>query len=185
MLIVSLSGYSQSGKDSTGNFLVQDYGFRRYAFADRMRDCLLQLDPMVEAENGVVRLSRLLAFTDGWDRAKVEYPEVRRLMQAFGTEVGRNLLGPNVWVDTLFRQLQEEKPERVVITDCRFTNEIAAVLEAGGFPVWIERPGTQPVNAHVSDNALSAEDFTHTIFNGGSTTHLREAVSKLADTLGF
>lgn len=185
MLIVSLSGYAQSGKDSTGNLLVQDFGFRRYSFADRLRECLIQLDPLVEAEGGAVRLTRLLQFTNGWDQAKVEYPEVRRLMQVFGTEVGRNLLGQNVWVDTLFRQLEEERPERAVITDCRFENEVRAVILAGGFPVWVKRPGVAPVNSHVSDNALTEGDCVMTVENDGSPTDLREKVAALAERLGF
>lgn len=184
MLLVSLSGYAQSGKDTVAGFLTQDHGFRRYAFADRLRDALLALDPCVEADGGYPRLSRLIDFY-GWDIAKVNYPEVRRLMQVFGTEVGRHLFGGNVWVDLLFKQLEEEKPERVVITDCRFDNEIKAVLDCGGYPAWVARPGVEPVNAHVSDNALSAASCALVIPNTGTLTELRDSVQSLADELGF
>ena len=184
MLIVSLSGPAQSGKDETGRILVQDHGFRRYAFADKMRECLLQLDPFVQAEGSVMRLSRLIDFY-GWDRAKVDYPEVRRLMQAFGTEVGRNLFGENVWVDLLFKQINAERPERVVITDCRFLNEVQTILNLGGFPLWVRRPGVQPVNSHISDNTLTEEDTVGTVENDGTLLDLRNRVSALAERLGF
>lgn len=185
MLIVSLSGYATSGKDATAKFFVQDYGFQRYAFADLMREALRQLDPYVEAEGGFVRLTRLLDFSEGWDHAKVTYPEVRRLMQVFGTEVGRSLLGDDVWVQALFNQLDREKPERVVITDCRFPNEIAAVREAGGFPLWVSRPGVGPVNTHVSDNAIGEADTVATIENDGSLVDLRDRVAGITERLGF
>jgi len=184
MLIVSLSGYARSGKDSVADFLVQDHGFKRYAFADRLRGALLALDPYVAAENGTVRLSRLIDFR-GWDEAKVEYPEVRRLMQVMGTDVGRSLLGQDIWVNLLFKQLGEENPERAVLTDCRFPNEIGGVLDCGGFPVWVKRDGVGPLNSHISEVSVSAEDCVTTLENSGSRTDLRQNVAGLAERLGF
>ena len=42
----------------------------------------------------------------GYTEAKAEFPEVRRLLQVFGTEVGRDLFGENVWVDIMKREPQ-------------------------------------------------------------------------------
>ncbi len=106
-------------------------------------------------------------------------------MQVFGTEVGRSLLGDDVWVQALFNQLSRERPEKVVITDCRFPNEIAAVRDAGGFPLWVSRPGVGPVNSHVSDNALTEDDTVGTIQNDGDVVGLRERVAAIAERFGF
>ena len=42
-VIIGLSGYAQSGKDTVANILVQHYGYKRVAFADKIRECLFAL----------------------------------------------------------------------------------------------------------------------------------------------
>src|SRR5579883_3181143 len=37
-LLIGLSGKPQAGKDTTAEYLVRRYGFRRLAFADRLRE---------------------------------------------------------------------------------------------------------------------------------------------------
>lgn len=160
-VIVGLTGYAQSGKDTAASFLVAR-GWRRLAFADILRTSLYNLNPIVEAqvycdcdgsyvESIDTDYERVQAIVDriGWDRAKVEYPEIRQLLQRFGTEVGRELYGENFWVERVISQV---KPgERVVITDVRFQNEEKAVHDAGGRVFRIVRPGVGAANTHASE----------------------------------
>ena len=189
MRIIALSGYAQSGKDSTAHFLVQDAGFKRYAFADIMRRAMEILNPALEVGlhpdgGGVERytpLSRILVLTGGWDQAKVRFPSVRKMLQIFGTEIGRDLLGEDVWIEATFRQVQRDGTENVVISDCRFPNELLAVRNLGG-QVWrIERPGVSAVNAHISDHALDGETFDQVIQNDGDLVALRNSVATALD----
>jgi hypothetical protein len=176
--IVGYAGRARSGKNAAAQFSVQDWGAQQYAWADNLRKALLTLDPMVEAENTCARLSRIIEFL-GWDKAKVDIPEIRRLMQVFGTEVGRQIVGPNVWVDSLLRKIEQEKPDVAVITDCRFPNELAAIRDRGGYTVWVERPGIEAVNGHVSESSIGPEDCTHVIKNDGDLINLRQRVYNL------
>lgn len=165
-VVIGLSGYAQTGKDTLGSILVGQHGFERIAFADKLREFLLALDPTVLIQQRAAayhpRLSTLIqAF--GWEQAKTQFPEVRELLQRLGTEAGRRILGENVWINAALGGLQTG--HKYVITDVRFLNEFHAVKSLGG-QVWrLERPGFVPVNAHESETALNGVTFDQYIFN--------------------
>ena len=46
-LLIGLTGVAQSGKDTAAKVLIKKHGFRRIGFADKVRDCLLALNPLV------------------------------------------------------------------------------------------------------------------------------------------
>lgn len=129
-MIVALSGFAGVGKDEAAKVLVNEYGFTRIAFADPVCEAMYVLDPIIAPDGiGFVSL-RETVDACGWDTAKRNFPEVRRLLQVFGTEIGRQMFGENVWVDLAMKNASQF--ERVVFTDCRFENEAQAVREAGG-----------------------------------------------------
>jgi len=166
-LVIGLTGYAQSGKNTLADLLVDVYGFEQRAFADSLRGILYSLNPRLPnpnwsavgdsfGHNGVVRVQDYID-SYGWEYAKKNVPEVRELLQRLGTEGGRQFLGENVWVDGLFN-----KPHaaRLVTTDCRFPSEINAVKDRGGVVIRVNREGYGPVNGHVSETAsLGMEDF--------------------------
>lgn len=161
-MIIGLHGYAQSGKDSLAKILVDDFGYTRIAFADILREAIYRLNPIVEAnidiDRGVV-VTRVQSLVDsiGWDRAKVEYEEVRRLLQVMGTEVGRQLFYEDIWVDAALKDYDPQG--KYVVTDMRFDNEVAAIEGRKGVLVKVKRPGVGPVNDHVSDAGLPDEAF--------------------------
>jgi hypothetical protein len=177
MILIAAAGYATSGKDATAKFLVQDWGFKRYAFADILRSAAELLNPGLDVGTGHYEPLDRILHIHGWDSAKIIYPSVRRFLQVMGTEVGRDLLYPDVWVDALFNQIKKDKTKRVVISDCRFPNEVRATHKRGGRVWWISRPGVCPVNAHISDNAISPDDAQYTIDNKGDLVDLRQAVA--------
>jgi len=66
----------------------------------------------------------------------------RYAMQRLGTEFGRDLIDSNLWIRAWQNALSLVPPGvGVVVDDCRFPNEAAAVQAAGGILVRIERPG--------------------------------------------
>jgi hypothetical protein len=177
-LLIGLSGYAGSGKDEAAAALVVG-GWRRDAFADRLRSFLYALDPWVtvSVDVGVARLSKLVD-AYGWDRAKRTFPEIRRLLQRCGTEAGRQVLGAQVWVNALMNDFDPEN-EALVVTDVRFPNEADAIREAGGVVVRIERPGVGPHTdpggwVHESDVALDHYDFDVTVKNDGTIEELHD-----------
>lgn len=166
-MIIGLSGYARSGKNTVADILGPDY--RQLSFAEPMREAMLKLNPLVE---GRIRLAELVD-EEGWQVAKT-YPEVRRLLQVFGTEVGRNMFGEDFWVDLAMYDVSPH--EDVVFTDVRFPNEAEAIREMGGIIWRVDRKGIEAVNAHPSETALDDWNFDRVIDNNGTLDELREMV---------
>lgn len=160
-MIIGLSGYAQSGKDTAAELLCLNYGYTRRAFADPMREALLRLNPKIDS---ITHVSHLVD-DYGWDIAK-KNPEVRRLLQHMGTEVGRSMFGENFWVDRTFAGLKSE--DKVVISDVRFPNEADAIKAMGGVVWRIIRKSVDAVNPHPSEHAMKNYEFEHTIYNHNS-----------------
>jgi hypothetical protein len=183
-LIIGLAGYARSGKDEAANALIER-GWRQAAFADKLKDFLYQVNPLIPGHYGAgsLRLRQLVDST-GWDYAKVTYPEVRSLLQRTGTEAGRRVLGDDVWVDALFRE-HADAPA-LVVTDCRFPNEAEAVAKQGGVMIRVERPGVGPARdrygrAHVSETSLNDWPFDHVLVNDGSVDDLHRKLHGVAE----
>jgi hypothetical protein len=180
--IVGISGYAGAGKDTLGAILVEKYGFERASFADPLRTAVELLNPIVGYEDSSDGRggfnTRIVRYNDaldqlGYTEAKVRYPEVRRVLQAMGTEVGRNFLDADLWVNLCVKSMDPEK--KYVVTDARFPNEAECIRRAGGILVRIEREGYGPVNDHPSETALDGYAFDIDIKNDGSIADL-EAV---------
>ncbi|MGW8630572.1 deoxynucleotide monophosphate kinase family protein [Streptomyces sp. NPDC055793] len=183
-LIIGLAGYARSGKNEAAEALVQ-YGWRQAAYADKLREFLLAVDPVIPGPYGTGNLRLSILIRDvGWEYAKDHYPEVRALLQRTGTQAGRKLFGSNVWVDALFRDLAEAPA--LVITDCRFPNEAQAVADRGGVMIRVERPGVGPAKdkvgrVHESETALDGWRYDHTLINDGSVRDLHLKLYGVAD----
>ena len=165
-MIIGLAGYAGSGKDTVAKILVDDYGFQRRAFADKIRDMLYEINPMAGGEPIQIRVD-----ADGWDKAK-QHPEVRRLLQKLGV-AARNHLNSNVWVMPVLNDLGTT---HCVITDVRFENEAQAIISMGGELWRIERPGVGPVNNHISESELKDYTFDKLIINDGTFDDLKDKV---------
>jgi hypothetical protein len=164
--VIGLTGYAQSGKDTLASILVEKYGYSRVAFADKIRDFLYGINPMVACSpTGYLRdLVNLV----GWDKAKQE-PQVRRLLQDLGISA-RELIDENIWVTTALRHVG--KDERVVVTDVRFENEAMMIKLMGGQLWRVRRPGVEAVNSHVSETQLDGYKVDQIFVNSGSIQDL-------------
>jgi hypothetical protein len=174
-IVVGICGYARSGKDSVAQILVEDFGFVRRGFADALRHDLLVLNPHIGATQ---RRLRDVVSECGWDEAKQRWPEVRRLMQVYGTDV-RRFEDPDVWVRRVVDWVSVSGNSRVVVPDVRFPNEVGACTS-----LWrVDRPGVGPVNDHVSDNLVSELPASVVVRNDGSLDDLRSAVRAEFDRL--
>lgn len=192
MEIIGLSGFARAGKDETAKILVEQYGFKQVAFADKLRDMIYALNPFVV---GVVD-TQIGSFTvdayepppvylqqvideHGWDGYKeTKYgAEIRRLLQRLGTEAGRLTLWDTIWIDAAFKGLSPDA--KIVVSDARFFNEFDAIRARGG-EVWrIERPGVGPANNHASELEAVSYEFDRTIHNSRDLDYLRNLVGRV------
>lgn len=167
-MIIGLSGYARSGKDEVAKVLVEDYGYQRVAFADKIRELLYETNPQV----GGNRLQYLVD-SYGWDVAKSQ-PEVRYLLQSVGVGA-RKVFGDNHWIVEATKGI--DRFGNYVITDVRFTNEANWVKDIYDGQIWrIKRPGVQPVNNHVSEHDMEGYPVDKILKNEGTLEQLRALV---------
>lgn len=169
--LIGLTGYASSGKDTVADIIVQDYGYVKMAFADPLREMLLTLNPMVSSTASLQRIVR----EHGWNGAKKRFPEVRRLMQVFGTDVVRNRIQEDFWVKTLGQRIQDHL--LVVVSDVRFPDEAELILRQGGVMFRVERSGVEKLN-HISED-IDAIPCSATINNDEDFEHLRKTIGGL------
>ena len=112
-------------------------------------------------------------------------PEVRRLLQVMGTEVGRQMFGEDFWIDLMFSKIEGDEyfGLPVALTGIRYQNELDRVKAAGGYTVWVNRPNHGPVNAHSSDNSLTCGYFDYVLDNVGSLKDLEYEVYLMLEAL--
>ena len=140
-MIIGICGFQSSGKDTIADYLVKEYGFKRLSFASAIKD--------------------ILSILFGWSRDKLEgltkedrewreqvdpiwsksfdMPlfSPRYAMQYFATDLFRYHFHPHIWVKIIENQL--DKYENIVISDCRFNNEIIMLQEHGGIIIQVHR----------------------------------------------
>jgi hypothetical protein len=174
-MIIGLTGYAQSGKDSVANILVEQYGYTRFAFADKIRELLIETNPLIR--DGFRVESVVSAY--GWDQAKILFPEIRHLLQSLGVGA-RKLLGDDIWI---YQVLKDVHPtDKIVISDVRFINEAECISARGGDMWRIKRPGVGAVNAHVSESDLDGYKVNKILSNGGTLEELELLVHTRMDS---
>jgi cytidylate kinase len=75
-MIIGLTGYAQSGKDTVAKILVENYGYTRVAFADKIREFLYETNPMYDSIAGEPVFVKAKVDRDGWEVAK-QSPHIR------------------------------------------------------------------------------------------------------------
>lgn len=171
VLVVGVLGFKGSGKDTVGDFLVNRYNFERDSFANPLKDAVAATfgwrRDMLE---GDTRESRTWRETpDEWWESKLNWKEhagsriserftPRIALQWFGTEVFRTSFHDSVWIYSLENRLRHQ--ERVVITDCRFPNEVKVVRDMGGIVCRVKR-GPEPVWYDTAIRALNGSADDH------------------------
>lgn len=175
-ILIGLSGYAQTGKDTVADFLVRDHGFTRVAFADKLKAVAYDLNPFICGGPGGMRRLQAEVNDFGWDAAK-QRPEIRRILQALGGGI-RDHVHDQTWINAAIGS-GATPGQRVVVTDVRYPNEAAAIRFRHGQIVRISRFGVEPVNGHISETAMDDERLWDAhILNDSSLEHLQATVER-------
>lgn len=169
--LIGLGGLLRSGKDTFADYLVEGHGYVKLNMSEPLHEAMMTLDPIVNEGYDHITYSELIGRV-GYTEAK-KNPEVRRLLQVLGTEIGRKMFGENVWVDLAGKRIDELRAEGkpVVITGLRYPNEIEMIRSRKGRAAWVDRGG-KPTSDHPSENSVKAADFDFAIDNTGSLNDL-------------
>ena len=168
-LIIGFAGKARSGKDTAGAYLVDNYQFLRYSFAQPLKDATKIMFHLTDKQ-----IENKEKPAEPWGRSP------RELYQKVGTDIARNI-DVNVWVKgaDIFRQ---DNPGRsIVITDVRFSNEAFWIREQGGIVVFLESKtrGIHEHTGHSSENGLTGEDVDLIMENDGTIEAFHEKLEEM------
>lgn len=200
-MIIGLVGLIGSGKDTAADYLVNSHGWRRDSFAAPLKDAVATIfgwdREMLEGRTQQSRYWRECA--DAWwsERLGREVTP-RHTLQLWGTEVGREAYHNDIWVASLENRLRHTK-DNVVITDCRFPNEIEVIQRTGGKvfqikrgadPTWIPEAldyldfpvdSPPPHLPHASEWSWMASELDGIIDNNGTIQDLCDNLDRVID----
>jgi hypothetical protein len=145
-MIIGVTGFIGSGKDTVANYLTTFHGFKKLSFAGSLKDAVSNVFGWDrEMLEGTTKSSReWRENVDTWWAERLNIPHLtpRWVLQYWGTEVCRNGFHNDIWVASVQNKLRQAKDD-IVITDCRFANEVLAIKEVGGITTRVER-GPRP-----------------------------------------
>ena len=183
-MILGLVGYIGAGKGTVGNILVQQHGYYQFAFADALKDAVATIFTwprgLLEGDSNASRVFR--ERVDVWWSNKLGYEVTPRLiLQKMGTEACRHGIADNIWIAALEKRIHGY--EDVVISDCRFPNEIDFIRSAGGVIIRVKR-GEDPspeklANLHISETSWNSYTPDYVISNDGTLNELKESMKTL------
>lgn len=208
-MIIGICGFIGSGKDTIADYLVNLHQYRRESFANSLKDAVALVfgwdRTMLEGRTKLSREWR--EQPDAWWSERLGREITPRwVLQQWGTDVLRRGFHDDIWIASLENKLRNIKDD-VVITDCRFPNEIRAIRAAGGKVVRVVR-GPEPewydaavsynrgpdgnatwslsklklekVGVHASETAWVGTEFDAVIDNNGTLDDLHQQVIHLA-----
>lgn len=201
-MIILLIGKAGAGKDEFAKIAEEEFGVKRVAFADAVKEEVAEfLDKhevcwehrhlwgtqhdkeawlrMAHSQRpkGKGPLSKFLTtfgdYNNGW-----HYFTPRSLLQFWGTEYRRSQ-DPLYWVNAAEKKLKAN--EHSVISDGRFINEVKMALENGGVTVRINRPDASSISnmAHQSEVELDGFVTNYELANTGSLEDYHKQIRKL------
>jgi hypothetical protein len=207
-MIIGVCGFIGSGKDTIADYLTNFHGFRRESFANSLKDAVAQVfgwdRTMLEGRTKQAREWR--EQVDPWWAERLNMPNLtpRWVLQYWGTEVCRKAFHNDIWIAALENKLRNSRDD-IVISDCRFPNEIKSIWDAGGIvvrvvrgpePEWYEdainfnegdrnmswatsRSRLERLNIHASETAWVGTKFDYILSNDGSIDDLFKQVKNL------
>ena len=202
-MIIGICGFIGAGKDTVADYLVNFHEFRRESFASTLKDAVSSVfgwdRTMLEGRTKQAREWR--EQVDPWWAERLNMPHLtpRWVLQYWGTEVCRKAFHDDIWIASLENKLRNSQ-DNVVISDCRFPNEISAIKKAGGLIIWVKRgdlpewyetaaAANQGKNVavqelkmkkiHASETAWVGTEFDYELDNNSSIDELFEQVKNL------
>jgi hypothetical protein len=209
-MIIGICGLIGAGKDTAADHLVNIHEFRRESFANTLKDAVAYVfgwdRTMLEGRTKQAREWR--EQVDPWWAERLNMPNLtpRWVLQYWGTEVCRKAFHDDIWIASLENKLRNSRDD-IVISDCRFPNEIKSIKAAGGIvvrvvrgpePDWfqdainfnegdrnmswsISRARLEKLGIHASETAWVGTKFDAVLDNNQDLTHLYTQLTHLLE----
>lgn len=195
MVILGICGFQGAGKDTFANYLVSNHNFIKFSFAGATKDVLNVVFGWDRAllEGDTVESRKFRETEDTWWSEKLGIPNLtsRKTLQLIGTDLFRKHFNPEIWSSVvekkILTQLKNNPNSNIVVSDCRFPNEIQMLRNLGSHIISIQRnipdwftqykfgiDCEEALKLHESEKSWIREKFDHVIDNNYETSKLFE-----------
>lgn len=141
-MIVGICGLIGSGKGTAADYLVNELGYTKLSFADKLKDAVSAMfswdRALLEGDTNESREWREQP-DEFWTKETGKTITPRLVLQLFGTDCMRNGFYDGVWVSLVKQQIVNNPNTNFVIPDTRFINEVNMIREVGGQVWWVKR----------------------------------------------
>lgn len=165
-MIVGITGAKRSGKSTLASLLRNRHGFVEETFAGPIRRFVADI------------LSVPVEYLEECKESGIDWLDgitPRHLMQTVGTEWGRSMIHPEIWLRRVQSAILTAPDVDWVIADVRFPNEAELIRRMGGLVVRVSRPGHEYTGQHVSEQPLSGHLVDFELHNTGTPEGLLAA----------
>ena len=146
-MLIGICGFQSAGKDTIADYLVKEHGFIKMSFASKLKDIIATMFgwPRDKLEGLTKEDREWREQVDYWwsKTLKMQQLTPRYVMQYFATDLFRNKFHPDIWVkiveNELNKLLEQGTNQKIVISDCRFENEINMIIRLGGKIIQVYR----------------------------------------------
>jgi len=179
-MIIAITGYKRSGKNTVSDYLKSKYGFTEYAFAKPIKE--------------------VASLIFGWSMDHIENSKElvderygispRQFLQWFGTEGMQYILpdfypamkekvGRGIWVK-IFEELYRCNPNTdYAISDFRFPHEEKALKDLGAYTIKVINPRINNVDTHESEKHIDVFKCDYFIYNTDTFENLYSQVDEI------
>lgn len=198
--IIGLAGLIGSGKNTAADHLVKKHGFTQLSFAGAVKDSLSVIFHWDRSllEGNTIESRQWRETVDSYWEKKLGIKNFspRMAMQVIGTDVLRDNFHPYIWVYSLEKKMIDLSGN-LIISDCRFPNEIGMLRANGASIVRIARgedPQWYSVAKHYPEKMISLYpdvpvsewswaqiDFDRTIDNTSTIDNFLRQVDELVE----
>ncbi len=169
--IILIAGKAGSGKDTVANHLVKNHSFKRFAFADTLK----------EYTSKKYNVPLELLFSQEGKKEEIEIDNnkitLRNLLIKEGKEKREQDI--NYWVDLIIKKIEAEPATQdIVISDFRFPNEYNRMQEFFSelsAVLVVRENGSEKIDDE-SETALNLFQFDRVIFNDRTIYDLEKIV---------
>lgn len=205
MQVVGIAGRKRSGKDTVALILEEEYGFKRLALANPLKECLstfLGVSEPIDKESLVsfsvsqedlremshllrleapLFIERFREHMREWCGQNCYTLPYRKLIQTVGTDICR-ALDEQVWIRRTMYEITMNKKyggrNKFVVSDIRFDNEAEFIHNLLG-SVWCVTSTRGKDDTHSSEKGVDKKYISCIIANNGTLEELREGVKRV------
>jgi len=172
-MIIGVTGFKRSGKNTVCNYLASKYGFTEYAFASPIKEVSYklfgwnpeeddQLKEVVDPEWGISRREFWQWF--GTEAMQYGLPE---MYPNYGKKIGKG-----VWTQIFKNLYEKNKDITYCISDFRFPHEKRLLDEIGATTIKVVNRNLLNKDLHESEMHIETMGCDYIVFNEGSFSDL-------------